>query len=52
MIALFELLIYGHVHKWKEDDRYPLVDDDAARIGSVVYCTCVHCGEPRRFKLV
>ena len=55
MLALLQLLLVGHVHIWKEDDRFPLIGEgfDGSRgpIGYVVYCKCEKCGAPKRFRL-
>lgn len=51
MIRLLQWLIIGHVHRWKETDRYELKDHDGDTIGRTVYCTCEKCGKPVMFKL-
>jgi hypothetical protein len=55
MMRLLELLIFGHVHKWKEDKRFALTgpnwNGERATIGEKVHCTCEICGKPKAFKL-
>lgn len=52
MVRLLQLLIFGHVHKWRETNRVRLSMQDSGDTGTRVYCTCETCGEPRKFDLI
>jgi hypothetical protein len=49
MIALLQILIFGHAHKWKVMKEVSVVDDEQFPIGTRYYCQCEKCG---RIKIV
>lgn len=57
MLSLLQLLIYGHLHKWKVLDRRDFYDrrDEAKPnkmpIGAVYIQQCEHCGKVIRRQL-
>jgi hypothetical protein len=51
MLNLLQLLIVGHVHKWKEYGHSEIVRKDNSVMGIISFCRCEVCGEQRSFKM-
>lgn len=54
MLALLQLLIHGHVHKWKHVETVPYKSTflDGEKTGRRVYVVCEVCGKPKKFDLI
>ena len=52
MGRLWDLLIWGCWHTWKEDKRLQVTSTETSDyVGEAVFCTCTKCGVPKRFDL-
>lgn len=54
MLWLFKIIIFGHVHKWKEVSREKLTvhtDNPEPNTGVRVYTVCEKCGAQRKWDL-
>jgi hypothetical protein len=45
MIALFQLLFYGHVHEWKIIRWGNIANEKGKKIGTYYHLRCKKCGE-------
>ena len=52
MIGLFQLLFYGHIHKWVTINRSELTMTDDDRRGVRVELQCLKCGEVKKVDLI
>lgn len=55
MIRLLQLLIFGHVHKWKiiKEGPFTLYGEDEAEMvqrGTQYNVQCEHCGAVKRYR--
>lgn len=48
MIKLLQLLIFGHVHKWKIITEGHLADSNSVVVGNYYDLQCEHCGNIKR----
>jgi hypothetical protein len=46
MLRLIQILIFGHIHKWKIIKEYDLIWDENSKVphGKMVYLQCIDCG--------
>jgi hypothetical protein len=51
MTRLFNFLISGCWHHWKDWDQNGVADNTGTVIGYAVFCRCAKCGAHRRFDL-
>lgn len=51
MLRILQFLFIGHVHKWKETERYQ-TKDSRGSVGLQVICECEKCGRPKSFDLI
>ena len=57
MIRLLQLLIWGHVHKWKRTRNVDIYSHDYEGVrsemptGRIAECECETCGVPKAFSL-
>ena len=50
MIKLFEFLIDGCWHQWKDWSVVKATNNNVV-VGAVVFCRCTKCGRHKRFNL-
>ena len=51
MIKLFEFLLHGCWHTWKETERCRVKQDDGIVIGYALIQQCIKCGYAKRTDL-